>query len=63
MEGVTIASIFTNTASVVSGVVEGGLSYLNTMWANPIGQVGILMGLAGTVIAFGKGIITRRKRM
>ena len=63
MAEVTVASIFTNTATVVSGIVEGGLSYLNTMWANPIGQVGILMGLAGTVIAFGKGIITRKRHV
>lgn len=63
MAEVTIANLFTSAGEVVTGVVSGGLSYLNTMWANPIGQVGILLGLAGTVIAFGKGIITRKRHM
>lgn len=63
MAELTIAGIFTGVGSVVTGVVQGGLSYLDAMWANPFGQIAILTGLAGTVIGVGKSLFTRKRHI
>lgn len=60
---VSISAIFEATGEVIAGVVEGGLNYLSTMWSNPFGQVAIVIGLAGTVIYFGKGLFTKKKHI
>lgn len=63
MANLDIAGIFTSAGQVVTGVVDGGLQVLTTMWANPIGQVTILSGLAATVIGFGLSIVTHKRKM
>ena len=56
MGEVTIANIFTEVGSVATGLVDIGLSFASTMWANPRGKIRLLTGLAFTGIGMAKRI-------
>ena len=56
MGEITIANVFTEVASVATGLVDIGLSFASTMWGNPLGKISLLTGLAFSGIGIAKRI-------
>ena len=56
MGEITIANVFTEVASVATGLVDIGLSFATTMWGNPLGKISLLTGLAFSGIGIAKRI-------
>lgn len=57
-------ALITAAGEVVSGMGTGAADFIGSLYsANSIGQLIVLMGTAGAIVAFGKGLFLRRTRL
>ena len=49
-QNVTVADIFTTAGSTLKGYMGLTTDFFNGLWANPVGQIAITVGIAGGAI-------------
>lgn len=58
---ITISDIFTTAGSVMTGFMDLAVKFFEGLWANPMGQVIIGLGLVSGAIALCYRLFLRRK--
>lgn len=60
----TPGALITAAGEIVSGMGTGAANFIGSLYgANSIGQLIVLIGTAGAIVAFGKGLFLRRTRL
>lgn len=63
LEDVTVASIFTASGSTMTGIVSMAGNFFTSLWAVPMGQIVITLGLVSAAIGLCYRLFLRRKHV
>lgn len=63
VQNVTVADIFTAAGSTLRGYMGLTTDFFNGLWANPVGQIAITVGIAGGAIGLCSYLFLRKRRL
>lgn len=63
MEEITVANLFTSAGEVMTGFMTMTTSFVNGLWANPLGKITISLTLVSGAVGLAYKLFLRRKRI
>ena len=48
-----LANLFTDATSILGSLVSMALEFITTLWSNPIGKIGICVGVISIAVGLG----------